>query len=208
MDTLNILESSFVSFGYLIVFFSAFFESVILLGFLLPGGLIVLLGGYFAQQNQISVILVTILAWLGMFLGDLLNYWLGKKGFHKILTRSNKWQRLIKNYNSAENFINKYGALAIFYSHILGYMRSVICFSAGVISFPRKKYIFTVLIASLSWSLLFVGLGFIFGETTKSLLTLSQRITAVAWLVIILFVLLKLMQRIIYNMFIKKRKSQ
>src|SRR3989338_9791377 len=208
MDVLYTLESAFVSYGYLIVFFAAFFESVILLGFLLPGGLIILLGGYFAHQNQISVIWVTILAWSGMFLGDLLNYWLGKKGFHKILTRSNKWKRLIKNYNSAENFINKYGALAIFYSHILGYMRSVICFSAGVISFPRKKYIFTVLIASLSWSLLFVGLGFIFGETTKSLLTLSQRITAVAWLVIILFVLLKLMQRIIYNMFIKKRKSQ
>ena len=207
MDTLNILESSFVSFGYLIVFFSAFFESVILLGFLLPGGLIVLLGGYFAQQNQISVIWVAILAWSGMFLGDLLNYWLGKKGFHKILTRSNKWQRLIKNYNSAENFINKYGTLAIFYSHILGYMRSVICFSAGIISFPRRKYIFTVLTASLFWSLLFVGLGFIFGETTKSLSTLSKRVTVVAWLVIILFVLLKLMQRIIHHMFIQKRKS-
>ena len=207
MDILLILESAFVSYGYLIVFFAALFESVILLGFFLPGGLIVLLGGYFAQQNQISVILVTILAWLGMFLGDLLNYWLGKKGFHKILTRSPKFQSLIKNYNSAENFINKYGALAIFYSHILGYMRSVICFSAGVVSFPRRKYIFTVLTASLFWSLLFVGLGFLFGETTKSLSTLSKRVTVVAWLVIILFVLLKLMQRIIHHMFTQKRES-
>ena len=207
MDILHILESAFVSFGYLIVFFAAFFESVILLGFLLPGGLIVLLGGYFAQQNQISVVLVTILAWLGMFLGDLLNYWLGKKGFHKILARNTKFQSLLKNYNSAENFINKYGALAIFYSHILGYMRSVICFSAGVVSFPRRKYIFTVLIASLFWSLLFVGLGFIFGETTKSLQTLSKRVTVVAWLVIILFVLLKVMQRIIHRMFTQKRES-
>jgi len=149
MDILHILESTFASYGYLIVFFAAFFESVVLLGFLLPGGLIVLLGGYFAQQNQISVVLVTTLAWLGMFLGDLLNYWLGKKGFHKILTRSPKFQSLLKNYNSAENFINKYGALAIFYSHILGYMRSIICFSAGVISFPKRKYIFAVLTASL-----------------------------------------------------------
>ena len=81
MDILLILESVFVSFGYLIVFFAAFFESVILLGFLLPGGLIVLLGGYFAQQNQMSVIWVIILAWSGMFLGDLLNYWLVKYVF-------------------------------------------------------------------------------------------------------------------------------
>ncbi len=206
MDILYILESAFVNFGYLIVFFAAFFESVILLGFLLPGGLIVLLGGYFAQQNQISVVLVTILAWSGMFLGDLLNYWLGKKGFHKKLIKSPKWQRLMKNYNSAENFINKYGALAIFYSHILGYMRSVICFSAGVISFPRRKYIFTVLTASLFWSLLFVGLGFMFGETTKSLSTLSKRVTVVAWLVVILFILLKLMQRIIHHIFTQKRE--
>lgn len=206
MDILHILESAFSSYGYLIVFFAAFFESIILLGFLLPGGLIVLLGGYFAQQNQISVILVIILAWSGMFLGDLVNYWLGKKGFHKILTISPKFQSLLKNYNSAENFINKYGALAIFYSHILGYMRSVICFSAGVVSFPRRKYIFTVLTASLFWSLLFVGFGFIFGETTKSLSTLSKRVTVVAWLVIILFVLLKLMQRIIHHMFAPKEK--
>jgi len=207
MDILHILESTFVSFSYLIVFFAAFFESVVLLGFLLPGGLIVLLGGYFAQQNQISVVLVTILAWLGMFLGDLLNYWLGKKGFHKILTRSPKFQSLLKNYNSAENFINKYGALAIFYSHILGYMRSIICFSAGVISFPRRKYIFTVLTASLFWSLLLVGLGFIFGETTESLSTLSKRVTGVAWLVIIIFILLKIIQKMIRQVFFQIEKK-
>ena len=207
MDILHILESTFASYGYLIVFFAAFFESVVLLGFLLPGGLIVLLGGYFAQQNQISVVLVTILAWLGMFLGDLLNYWLGKKGFHKILTRSPKFQSLLKNYNSAENFINKYGALAIFYSHILGYMRSIICFSAGVISFPRRKYIFTVLTASLFWSLLLVGLGFIFGETTKSLQTLNKRVTGVAWLVIIIFILLKIIQKMIRQVFFRIEKK-
>jgi len=164
----------------------------------------VLMGGYFAQQNQISVIWVTILAWLGMFLGDLLNYWLGKRGFHKILTGNTKWQRLMKDYNSAESFINKYGALAVFYSHILGYMRSVICFSAGVVAFPRRKYIFTVLIASLFWSLLFVGLGFVFGETTKSLTTLSKRATILAWLVLILFVFLKLIQRTVSRMITKK----
>ncbi len=207
MDILYILESAFVSHGYLIVFFAAFFESIILLGFLLPGGLIVLLGGYFAQQKQISVIWVTILAWLGMFLGDLLNYWLGKKGFHKILTGIPKFQSLLKNYNSAENFINKYGVWAIFCSHILGYMRSIICFSSGVISFPRRKYIFTTLTASLFWSLLFVGLGFIFGETTKSLSTLSKRVTVVAWLVVILFILLKIIQRIIHKVFNQKREN-
>ncbi len=41
MDVLYTLESAFVSFGYLFVLFAAFFESVILLGFFLPGGLIV-----------------------------------------------------------------------------------------------------------------------------------------------------------------------
>ena len=41
MDVLYTLESTFVSFSYLLVFFAAFFESIILLGFLLPGGLIV-----------------------------------------------------------------------------------------------------------------------------------------------------------------------
>lgn len=207
MDILNILESSFSSYGYLIVFFAALLESFILLGFLLPGGLIVLLGGYFAQRGQLSAISVIILAWLGMFLGDMINYWLGKNGFHKIFIKHLRLGNFLKNHRLADDNISKYGILAIFYSHILGYMRSIICFSAGVVSFPERKYISAVLGASFFWSFIYVGMGFIFGKSTQNLLSLSNEFTVFAWLVLILFISLKILQTIIHRLFFQLKKS-
>ncbi len=206
MDILNTLEFSFSSYGYLIVFFAALLESFILLGFLLPGSLIVLLGGYFAQRNQLSVVFVIILAWLGMFLGDIINYWLGKKGFHKIFIKHLRLGNFLKNHRFADDQINHYGVLAIFYSHILGYMHSIICFSAGIVNFPEKKYISAVFCASFFWSLIYVGMGFVFGKSTKNLLSLGNEFTVFAWLVLILFIFLKISQTIIHRLFFQLKK--
>lgn len=201
-DILNILELSFSGYGYLIVFFAALLESIIFLGFLLPGGLIVLLGGYFAQRDQLSVVFVFILAWLGMFLGDMVNYWLGKHGFHKIFIKHLRLGNILKSHKLADDNISKYGILAIFYSHILGYMRSIICFSAGIVSFPERKYLSAVLGASFFWSLIYVGMGFIFGKSTKNLLSLGNEFTVFAWLVLFLFIFLKIIQIIIHRLFL------
>lgn len=203
MEILNILELYFSSYGYFIVFFAALIESIILLGFLLPGGLAVLLGGFFAQRDQLSVIFVIILAWLGMLLGDMINYWLGKNGFHKIIIKHLGLGNFLKRQKLADDIHDKYGVWAIFYSHILGHIRSIICFSAGVVSFPERKYVSIVFGASFFWSLIYVGMGFVFGKSSEDLLTLSNKFTVFAWLVLILFIFLKIIQKIIHRLSFK-----
>lgn len=207
MDIIHYLESAFSNYGYFIIFLSAFIESIILLNFLLPGSLIVLLGGYYAQNHQFSVILVIILAWLGMFLGDLVNYWLGKKEFHNVLIKNNKLRHILTNRKLAENYIYKYGILAIFCSHFIGYIRSIICFTAGITVYPQKKYIIIVSIASFCWSILFVGLGYFFGKTTDSLQSLNNNVIIASWLVILFIVVTKIIQNRIQKIFSQKKKK-
>ncbi|MBI2611538.1 DedA family protein [Candidatus Gottesmanbacteria bacterium] len=205
MDIFSFIEQAFGQYGYVIVFFGAFFESLIGIGLILPGSFIVLFGGYFARMELINVYLIGFLAFFGMFLGDLTNYALGKTSFSKYLLKHPRLSGIFNKESQARKQIEKYGMLAIFYSHILGYTRSVICFSAGLIDFPFRQFIITAFIASSFWGILFVGLGYFLGTTTEGLKDLSTRVTIAAWLVLLAFITLKLLQNFILSSVMKKK---
>lgn len=194
MDLYQIIVESYKAYGYPLVFLGAFLESIILIGFLLPGSFIVLFGGYFAQQGDLSILPIILLAWMGMFLGDLLNYSLGKGGFYELL-KSSKFKRFSKQRTQAENYIREYGVRAIFASHLVGHLRSFICFAAGAVNFSKQKFIVSVFIASLFWSALFALLGYFLGTTTYGIRSLSEKINLIIILLIVIVILLKLLER-------------
>lgn len=197
MDIWSIIEQSFREYGYAIVFFSAFFESLIGIGLLLPGSFIVLFGGYFAQTGELSVYLIGFLAFWGMFLGDVVNYCVGRISITAALKNKKWFSWILKNHNNVSKQLQRYGMLAVFYSHILGYTRSIVCFSAGFLRYPFEKYVVSVFIASSLWGALFVGLGYFLGTTTSGLKDLSTRVAIIAWIVLFALLALKIIQNFI-----------
>ncbi len=200
------VTSLFSSYGYLLVFGSALLESVIFLGFIFPGSVFILLGGYFAQQKQLSFTFVLLLSWLGMFIGDLANYYLGnisQTWFKKL----SKLRIFKNNQKTAMYAIKQYGSIAILSSHIIGSLRSIICFSAGSLRFSFREYIGITAFASFLWSLLFVGVGFFLGDSTASLKDLGRKTTWVSLGIILLFLLLQILKNFYAKQMGKKRES-
>ena len=63
----------------LVAFLGAFLESLIGLGTLLPGGTMVVLAGFtIRDQGAAGFVLVAAMAWAGMTLGSVLDFWLGR----------------------------------------------------------------------------------------------------------------------------------
>ena len=76
------------------------------MGNILPGSTMLILGAVFAAQGKLSLPLVILLGWLGMFLGCCTDYWLGRAGLWWLVenTRSGARQtRIIVSYHFTLN---------------------------------------------------------------------------------------------------------
>lgn len=196
MDIYQLITAYFGAYGYAIVFFGSLLESLILVGFVVPGGVVVLLGGFFGRADGRSFFILTLLAFLGMFIGDVINYWLGKKSFRLLSSYARVAKRINARVAEGKKFISRYGAFAIFYSHIIGYLRSIICFSAGVTDFPLKHYIPVVAFSSFLWSIVFIGLGFFLNNSVEDIRDISQKIPLVGIGLLLILVGFRLIQNI------------
>ena len=204
MEIVQFIAQIFKQYGYFIVFVTSFLESLIVIGFILPGGFIVLLSGYFARVDNLSIFVVGFMAFWGMFLGDIINYGLGRAGLLGFIQGRKRFRRLVDIHNSGKKFLESYGIAAIIYSHVLGYTRSIVCFSAGLVDFPFRKYLISSFVASTIWAVLFVGLGYFVASSTEGLEDLGIKITIIAWILLFVFICLKILQKTIMQRMTKK----
>lgn len=205
---LEFIQNSFLSYGYYLLFFGSVLEGIVVTGFFVPGGLIVLLGGYFARTNptDINFWMVLFLSWIGMFIGDVVNYYLGHGLWKKYFSGIRLFERigrvqLFGEEARLERLLARWGFWAILYSHIVGALRSVIGFVAGASGYPLKKYILAALIASFFWSLIYAGLGYFVAEATEDFNKLNTTITFAAFGILLLVLLLRFLASIVITFF-------
>ena len=192
----------YVRYGYLFVFAGALLESFLLTTIFLPGSVIVLMGGFFAKENKISLAVVILCGWLGMFLGDIANYYLGEKKVFRRFENNRIVGYFKKRAGTARWYLTRYGAWAIFLLHVLGNFRTLIGFIAGRLNYPFKKYVIIVLVSSFFWSLLFVSAGFFLAHQLGDVKEISKKIAMLSFGIFLIFVILN-----ITEMWFLKRKS-
>src|SRR3990167_9860729 len=81
MSTVELIEyvgTLFASWGYLVVFLSSFIE-ITPLGFLIPGGHVLAIGGFFSYDRGVSLSRLIIFGTLGAWITFLGAYLLGKR---------------------------------------------------------------------------------------------------------------------------------
>ncbi len=168
-DILEFVKQQYASFGYLIVFLGSYFENTVLLGLILPGGSLVLLGAIYASEGTLWLPLVILFGWLGMFLGNSSDFWLGRLGVLKLIEKTRLQSMLAPHMLTARNFLNKRGGRAIFISHFFGHIRSFVAITAGATHFPFARFARYELAAALVWNILYCLVGFFFAASIKGI---------------------------------------
>lgn len=183
LSILNFLEPWYGDFGYLLVFFGGLFENTFFLGWLLPGGTMVALGGFYTKTVGLSLPLVLILSIIGATMGKVFDFWVGYYLGKKIIKRF----KLEKQEKLAEHFIKKHGARAFFLTSVVGQLRSILMITSGIVRTSFKWFLMVVAITSAIWGIVFAFLGYFLGENRKYLEQVMSYIGVFGWVIIMVW---------------------
>ncbi len=152
-------------YGYAFLLVLTFLECGAFVGLFVPGESLLILSGALAGQGRMNLSLVVLCAFLGAFSGDLFGYWIGRRfGRTIVLGIAGRLGYHPQHFSRTERFFSKYGAIAIIGGRFVGIFRSLLPATAGLILYPRRKFIPADAIGSFLWAAFFSGVGFYVGQ--------------------------------------------
>ena len=173
----------FEDYGYWVVFFGTLTENTLLLGFIVPGAIIVTIAGIAAQDGDISLPIAYVLALLGTIIGDTISYCLGRFGW----SRFGHWS-MFKDVNTkVRGPLLERGTLFVMTYHFAGYTRVVGPTASGFLKMPFRKWVVADYIGAALWVFVYMGVGYILGSLGLTLDTSEDYFRYVEWALIVLF---------------------
>lgn len=150
--------------AYLPIFLIIFVETGVVIMPFLPGDSLLFTAGIFAADGgglNLGILLPVI--WVAAILGDTCNYWIGRE-FGKVIIDSGRVKSMTpERIEETEALINKYGPLAIFLGRFFPFIRTFVPFFAGFGHMHYRKFLLFNVIGGITWSTIFVLLGYFFG---------------------------------------------
>ena len=166
---LSMVTHYFTEYGALAIFIMVLLEYMNLPGF--PAGIIMPLAGVMAANGNIGFFWVMVLTVSAGLLGSMILYLLGRKGGELFLKAYLK--RFPKQREGLEknmDWVRRKGAKGVFVAKLLPMVRTLVSIPAGVLKMPLQKYIISSTLGIFVWNLVFVGAGYLLGETVFELL--------------------------------------
>ncbi|MHB8920196.1 MAG: DedA family protein [Halothiobacillus sp.] len=157
------------SYAYSILFFGAFFETVIPFSLIVFGELFFLAGAILAGMEVLELWIVMTVLYTGGILGDNLSYWMGRRYGMGLFDRLQHWPmigRLIhrENYEKGVAFFEKRGAFAVFIARLSGPLSWITPAMAGVFKLNYGVFLRFNTPAVIIGISEFIILGYFFGN--------------------------------------------
>jgi len=151
---------------YGVLFLIIFAETGLVVMPLLPGDSLLFAAGAFCAKPEtgLNVHLMAGLLFVAAFLGDTLNYWVGRKVGPAVFKREDSiWLRK-KHLDQAHAFFEKYGGRAVILARFVPIVRTFVPFIAGVGSMTYPRFMAYNVIGGFIWIYFFTYAGFLFGN--------------------------------------------
>ncbi len=200
--------SSFINFlshhqdiVYIILFLGSMFETIIGFSFFVYGEIFFLAGSIMAGSGILNIYNVALSLYLGAILGDNISYFIGRKygkNIYYTLRKINFLKKYInkKNYVKSAKFLQKKGAMSLFFARLLGPLSWIMPFIAGIYKIDYKKFLIFNTLGIIVGIGEFIVVGYFFGMHYKEILTLLQKYFWVIIIFIIIFFMFKKFIRI------------
>ncbi len=173
-------EDVYGVYGYYLIFLGAFIEGTFLIGFYIPGSLIVFLGVSLARMGITSFPLVILFGTLGFTCGYSLNYFLGRYGWYKLIEGVGFESQIKKTKEKIHGNYDK----ALFWGYIMPSTGSMLSTVSGILHIPFKKFLIRTLLIQTFWSLVLGGLAYAFGMNFINMFLIYFGLIALAGILI------------------------
>ncbi|MEJ2690760.1 MAG: LssY C-terminal domain-containing protein [Deltaproteobacteria bacterium] len=150
--------------SYWIAFFAGLLETTLGVGLILPGSTIVLLLGALSARGHLDRGDLVWSATLGAFIGDNINYFLGRKFGTGWLTKSFRFLST-GHLEKARKFFDAHGAKSVFLGRFIPSGKELIPFIAGSVGMNRKTFLFWNFLGAAGWGVEYVFGGYIFAQS-------------------------------------------
>ena len=162
--------------GFITVLLVALFESLVLIGILLPGMFILFGVGALIGLGVLDLTPVWIAASIGAFLGDFISYALGRR-FRGSLVDVWPFSRYPLLIERGTHFFHKHGAKSVMAGRFIGPLRPVIPAVAGMMGMKPPRFLSVDLPACVIWAPAFLLPGVLFGASLEVASQYTGRLT-------------------------------
>jgi membrane protein DedA with SNARE-associated domain len=166
-------EALLERFGYLAVFLGTFLE----------GEAILVIAGFFAERGRLGVVAVTLIGFLGAYLGHLFWFWLGRRHGVRLLDR---YPRMQRHFGNSIRMFERYGVAAIIVTQWLYGLRITCAVVVGISKISLLKFLIYEAISCMIWAVGVTALGYYFGAAVQTLLGRYEHAEKWGLLVIVL----------------------
>jgi len=140
----------------LLVFAWLTLENTLFLGFVAPGLTVLILAGLLIETGDVQPVPVLLAALAGTFLGDNLNYAIGRWG----LRRFGWVRRILAENDEARRFIEQYPTVVYVFFHFPVYLRTAFPLTLGSMRYSYRTWLRIDLVAAPLFVFAFTGLGY------------------------------------------------
>lgn len=147
---------------YMILFFIIFCETGLVVTPFLPGDSLIFAAAAFAAIGKLNIVLLYFIVLLAAFLGDTVNYEIGKKIGNKLEENGKIIKK--KHIDETRKFFEKHGGKSIVLARFVPIVRTFAPFVAGSGNMEYKKFIKYNLLGSILWVSLCTFAGYFFGN--------------------------------------------
>ncbi|HEX9235624.1 MAG TPA: DedA family protein [Actinomycetota bacterium] len=182
------IQPVFVAAGYYIIAAAVLAERSIFVGLIVPGDVILALGGVYASKGKMSLAAVIVIGILAASAGESAGYWLGRRFGMGLIKRIPVVRRLGGPLEGAREYFQKHGGRTVAIGRYATAAGAFIPFVAGVARMPYQRFVLFDIPAIVVWASGISLFGYLFGENLAFIdKALSRFGYAVLGLVAVLF---------------------
>jgi membrane-associated protein len=156
---------------YLIAGGLAFAEAALLVGFVLPGEIALLVGGYFCRYGPLDLWLMCVVAVVGAVAGDSVGFELGKKIGPPL--RRSRIGRAVgeRRWSAVDGALHRHGGKAVLIGRFTALLRALTPSVAGMSGMRYRTFIIWNAAGGLIWGTGCVVLGYAFANALNTVST-------------------------------------
>ncbi len=156
----------------------------------IPSELILGFAGYLISIGKMDFSEAVIAGIIGGMTGSILTYYIGFLGGRPFINKYGKYFFMKKRHiDIAQNWFDKYGVKAVFFSRMFPVVRTFISLPAGFAGVNIKKFIIFTFAGSLPWTILIVYIGKMLGDNWQKMLSVGHEFSIAICIIIALIVI-------------------
>lgn len=150
--------------GYATLFIFTLLEGIPLIGMAIPGHIAIIMSGFLAKIGIFNIYWVLGLAILGAILGDYIGFLIGRRYGISFIDRLRTYFFITDNHiDKAQKLLNKHTGKAMIIGRFSPVTRALMPFLVGTSKTPSSRFWIFNIIGAISWVVLSVFIGYVFG---------------------------------------------